>query len=592
MEPESNPLVDGLDEIFMFKFIYAKTDPQYKYQIPSLPIPDISDHSPFKNISPPISEVPQILNKIYQLHLQTKVPLYIDNSDNQFVYNFRQLSPYFHMIVPFSLVVVTSKYTRLNMESILQVFSPEQFYLVLHILYHFQALVKCTDIYSRAIVRKKLWEKLLDILTPIQMISKNHFPLIDVAKNEKKKTKIIVNFRSKDVVYVSPRENLDYVEKYKFVELKANTNQIIFDAKNGEKLQFSPQSFELWKDYLINATTPNNRTTECVSSSFLSIPPNTSINPTIAESLSRMLLNYDPNFISGLLKMIFDYPEAKQLAYSLYDIYSYYGQRIRFFKMISNFEVQRLLGTPNEIYRQNNVFTQITVEYLREQLGQFVKLGLVPIFHSVGEMPTFRYDDPDDNDVQIIDQLFQMFFSRIDAALYLIPQGVRQILRHLRILCEMNFGSKELNHRAVIGLFMLRFLVPTLGSIDALGIPENEITDTIMRNNLQFSKAIMALSSLDLAYNGVRDRDLLNDIFIKYFPYMVSFLDSLTELTFEYPEDVTVSIEEMLQGINKFRTFFQNFSNELIQCTSALEPAPSPFLAEAVSTLYEICIFD
>lgn len=579
--------MEGLPDILKNKFLYLTPGTKSTYTIPELPAPVITSESPFYKLSPDFTQIPQILKEIYDLHVSTRQPLYLPTVSNaNFVSLKRKLEPYFHKIIPEALLDVTGRYSKLNMETILQVFSPEQFYLTLHFLYHFQSLVKCTKIYNDRKTIKKLWEEMLELLLPEKLLMNNKFPLIVSMKNQKGMN-VIVNIRSKDKIYIYSRPNSSY-ERYRFSSrCEIQDKKITLQNTMNEIVPFQCKKINMVQDFFSNEIKSENNTLNYVVSSFLEINPSSEISFSIVESYARMLLNLDDNFIFAILCTIYNYPEAKHLAFALNKIYTYYGQRLRLFKIFGYFEIQTVSTQVNAIYRQNNVFTQIIVDFLRTQSQNFVNLCLAPIFMEVAKQDLLEFDHPKDKDATTADTLFTIFFERITASIHLIPLNVRQLLRCLRIMCETQYGDIQLNHRAVVGLLFLRFLIPIMSSAELLGIKERLPKDA-ERKNVQFSKALMALSTLELLYD---EKSVLMTVFKKHSNSVIKFLDLLTTIKDEYPEGCNATLEEMIQGIQDFRSFIHEGSSEVLKLEKK-ERIPNKSLAEAINTLYEISIFD
>lgn len=577
----------GLPDVLKNKFCFLNPRTRATYAPPTLPVPVITAESPFYGLSPEFSEVPEILRQIYVLHTSTQQQLYLPNCSNaDFIALKRKLEPYFHKVIPVALLDVTGRYSRLNMESILQVFSPEQFYLTLHFLYHFQSLVKCTGIYKEKAIIKKLWDVMLALLLPEKLMTNNNFPLIVTMKNMKG-IPVTVNIRSKDKIYVYAKPNSSY-ERYRFSsKCEISDKKITLQNGMNELVTFQCKKIDMVKEFLSNEITSENKSLKFIVSSFMEINPNSEISFSIVESYARMILNLDDKFIFTIMNTIFYYREAKHLAYALYKIFTYYGQRLRLFKIFAYFEIQTISTQVTYIYRQNNVFTQIIVEFLRMQSKNFVDLCLIPIFIDVAKQDYFDFDQPKDKDVIIADKLFTIFFDRITASIHLIPQNVRQLLRCLRIICETEFGDIQLNHRAVVGVLFLRFLIPIMGSAELLGIRERLPKDA-ERKNAQFTKSLMCLATLEVLYD---EKNVLKTVFIKHSHSMIKFLDLLTTINEEYPEESNATLEEMIQGIHDFRAFIHEGSSELFKLERK-EQLPNKSLTEAINTLYEITVFD
>lgn len=580
---------------FLFKTIYEDNDgPLGEYSISHTPVPPKTVDSPFRSMSPDYSLLPSILQTIYQMHVETQKELYLDpeyGKNSTFMSLISIIKPYLGELIPIEIADQIGKSSWITIDAIKDYLTKDRLFLLENIRYHFLQL-KSSGLYDTKEKRKKLFMFLLKLMIPGKMLLNNNFPLIDVFPDEENDW--YVNYVSSDEIYLTTFLEFEPVEKVSFGNLWTNESEITFvSLEDRTSSIFYANDIDLWVNYLSCEHDSKNRIMEYFCNSFCAIPEIVDNLPDeFVNSYMKMLLTHDMCLHLPLFQTILESQNAKELSKDLYKIYLFNNQRLRLFKMFAYFEISTFAATPIEIYRQNNVFTLLITDFLRKQLSEFIENGIKKIQKLVWEQPYFDFDHPKEEDIPTIELLLDNFCNTMKESIQYITLPVSQFLRYLRLLCETFFGDETLNHRALIGIFLLRFIVPSFSA------PENNMINGVIeqegfKKSIAFSKVIMSLSTLEMNYTRTNERQFFNPILEKYIPKMVAFLTAITELDLENnstpkEEEEQVMFTEVADAIQDFRKFFRNSREELIKRSAKFEQFEIPlFCIETLNTIFE-----
>ncbi|KAH0788994.1 hypothetical protein GPJ56_007070 [Histomonas meleagridis] len=452
-------------------------------------------------------------------------------------------------------------------------------------------LFRSTDIYTSEENSKALWKKIIEMLIPVNMRCNNHFPLIDSFNDPD--GEMYVAYFSSDNIYLSTlKSQISSLCYFNGLQNDSGSYTISFVYKDNLIIDtFNTNKYEMWSDYTSKSVSSRNNVVQYICSSFSSIPSNVQLTPEFIDAYQKMILTHDMTFIIPFFQCILESPKSKELARSLCDIYSKNNSIFILFKMIAYFEISFFASTPTEIFRQNTVFTQLITDFFKLKLKKFIENGINVVKTEVSKRPLFDFDHPKEEDIQIIEELLDIFWRVMDSSISYIPKSILQFLRYLRMLCETKFGDENLNHRALIGVFLLRFIVPSFSS------PENNmvngtIDQNSFRRSIAFSKVIMSLSTLEMNYTRVGDRQFLNPIFEKHIPKMALFLQKISEVD---EDEVMEDIDEnrnvdIKDAINEIREFIRENRKEIEKRAEKVGSLPPLFLVEAMFSLFDTAV--
>ncbi|KAH0789682.1 rasGAP-activating-like protein 1 isoform X2 [Histomonas meleagridis] len=452
------------------------------------------------------------------------------------------------------------------------------------------SLLRFTNIYSEQTTRSLLWNKVLEYLTPEMIYNNNHIPFI--AQLKKKNSTFFANSLrpSEILIYESP--DSDSPEHYSFTDnCKISSKGITLESQSGEISEFATKDVKLWSSYLSNISSDIPLSPQLICYSFNSVPIEQPICEPFVESYEQMLLTHDLNFSIPLFDCILESENSKSLTDKLFKLYLRHGQRLRLFKEFAYYEIIYFASTPNEIYRQNNAFTQTIITFFKSELTEFINNAINPVKEEIVRHPLFDFDHPKEEDLPQIEELLNYFWVKTNESLQYIPLVIRRFLKYLRILCETHFGDINLNHKAVIGLFFLRFIVPSFNAPEAW-IVNGQIDQTSFRKSVAFSKVILSVSTLETNYTKVGDRQILTPIIERNIPKMVHFLERITfvndseEMSGE-TENVNLPFDEVVEAIQEFRAFIKECSDKLLQKVKKNGFVAPLFVFEAVNALYQ-----
>lgn len=578
---------------FLFKVMHAE-ESSPSNEGAALRAPPKAPGSPFRSMSPDFAMIPSMLKTIYQLHIDTQQELYIDaagSANATFVSLVSIIQPYLSELLPLSVAEDIGRVSWVQLDAVRQRLTADRLFVLENVRTHFLQL-KNSGLYATKEKRKSLFMALLKLMIPRKMLLGNNFPLIDVFPDEENDW--YVNYVSPKEIYLSTFIEYEPIERVAFGNLWTNESEITFVSLEDRATSiFYANNIDLWINYLSCELDTRSRVMEYITNSFCAIPESVeNLSAEFMNSYVDMLLIHDMNFHLPFFQAIMESPNGKELSRDLDKIYSYKNQRLRLFKMFAYFEVSTFASTPIEIYRQNNVFTLLITDFLRKQLGEFIENGIKSVQKLVWEQPYFDFDHPKDDDVKTIELLLDNFCTSMKNSVKYITLPVRQFLRYLRLLCETYFCDETLNHRALIGIFLLRFIVPGFST------PENNMVNGVIeqegfRKSISFSKVVMSLSTLEMNYTRTNERQFFNPILEKYIPRMVDFLKSITEIENEDPNgykeiNENVDINDVANAIRDFRKFFRESKDDLIQKSSKFEQFEVPlFCIETLSTIIE-----
>jgi len=269
-----------------------------------------------------------------------------------------------------------------------------------------------------------------------------------------------------------------------------------------------------------------------------------------ALSMSYAISSSGPDFILSVFSLFaeIDQKSANHYFQSLFTLFASTNQHLRLFKLLCLKELRRT-GSTNELFRQNNVYIRCIIQFFNQVSADFKNNTVKELIDIIGSSPNWSYDHPKENDMFVVNDLIHKFWRHLINKIDTIHPGIRAICRYLRLLSEREFRQKHLNHRAMFGVFLLRFLFVSLST------PDNpDIDPKKLAKSLQFTKLLAfvgQMSTITGEHQGERMK--YNDIIIESFSIVEEFFDKLCQ---ETPiEPVIIPRQELIEAASHFRSF-------------------------------------
>ncbi|KAH0785496.1 hypothetical protein GPJ56_010631 [Histomonas meleagridis] len=578
--------------IFQESPFFAEHREQIIYSPPVVPVPSLSLMNPFKNIKHPISleQIPTIFQQIAQIHEKEEFPYYIEEPKQEFTELFEKVKEYLKYLIPYELIVTYSNIPKINFNTIKQYVSEPQFYVLCHVLYHFKFLI-LSPVYSEPKQKEALYQKLLFYLSPPEIYSIPDFPFVveasvcDIFNGPSDFVPAYILYKSKSEVYVV---NHELCEKSEFCpNLQTSENNAVLRMIESNK--YIPFNTSMANKFdLLYPSQPSDQSfngSSVISNIFRSLVATYSLPAVIYSALAKVLMTNHQSIQEALISTIYKndiMDGSKKIIDHLGNVYHMFGQTLRFLKLVIMFEITRCKDSPNQLLRQNNTFVQCIIDFVRTSCQKLFRCPLRYIFEKTSELPLVNYTSPTDNDVKTVEKLFDMFWGTLFNTTSYLSNGVKCVLREIRIWTDKTYKDETLNHRGLVGLFFLRILLPALSSPELLGIDESMLEKDSLKKVTVFSKIILNSITFE-SYALVSTK--FEEVIKKNSKNLVRYLELITETNYEKIENKDITMLEFQQSFEILILFIKENIGSIAEACDR-EFLPSTFADELLCELY------
>ena len=527
-----------------------------------------------------LNDLCPILNTIYGAHIRSGQPLYLrpESEQGEARQAITKLKAICGCIISWHLLVVKSCLVEMPKPTLNHMIGEAPMWAAKRILCHFAQLMKNRRLYKTAEDRFALLNYLSLILSPKECVTHRDYPFIARMTAENtvgafkrgSKVYVVVDVDNTAKIYNEKGNKVKDAEfRSGYALVDGKTILYVKEKKAQITLSGGPNKAD-WDHVLgkTNGAMVDDVRLMGVTFAALAQYP---FPPALGDALAKLFLTFHQKPSRAFVSLVTEdqAPEPGRSLQHLANLFKFYGQEMRFLKMLVEYNIAKSRTNTNELFRENNQATLYLVNFLKQEMKAGV-VDLAELFSQIVSLPAFDYDHPKDEDVETVDRLFDLFWDGMNHVADKMTCNARCLLSFIRSLSEMTFVDEKLNHRGVVGLFFLRVIVPAFTSPVNIGIDVSKIARDDLRKSLAFAKLIMSASTLDLSYSALGDRKKLNPIFEKNAPRVVLFLERITTSanpTFGVDGKVTAAqFAESLAYLTKYvkdwyRTFEQLAGN-------------------------------
>lgn len=355
--------------------------------------------------------------------------------------------------------------------------------------------------------------------------------------------------------------------KLKFTEKDAVTDQnIICSSKN---IQTNRYKFKFNNNYLSKDSWnvilyPVVGATRTVTSSIIESCIAFEKEPmTIASAslIARAVASMDHRFLFSLYHVLNDERQCLPTIFnSLLNFYAFQSKHMELMKFIGFYELQRTENL-NEIFRHNNNFIRSINMFMNRVSQNYTNETLKNIYLMITEFPKWNLENPQEKDAEILKTLLEKFWNKMIETVDQIPPSIRALCRYLRIVSEPSFRMKKMNHRAIFGVFCLRFVFVILVSPADFGIQIED--DPVGYSKVtQFTKILAFSAQFMLPGKKDTPKTILNSAIEETSDIVIQFYEKLTRPI--EADDMPVSQSELMKSTPDFCKFVVEHKNEIL----------------------------
>ncbi|OHT01475.1 hypothetical protein TRFO_31703 [Tritrichomonas foetus] len=439
-------------------------------------------------------------------------------------------------------------------------------------LQHFERILKIDGVYQSDIDRKNYVRNVLQLFVPpflrppeiVRVVSP--VTLIDGTMDISKPSKVYITVTSPKNITLESQDLLicsklnfnssDYVgdDKIQLTSADITTNKFVLGYKSLSK--------ETWNNILWPVVGVQRSASQSVVDSCLAYGKAKKLSPAAVSCMARVVATTDYRFLFALYNVLDTEINSLNTVFnSVLNFYAFHSKHLQLMKFLCFYELQRTENT-NEIFRQNNNFIRSINLFMRRVSDKYLNTTIKDLYFLIAKMPQWKLENPDEKDCEILTSCLQQFWQRMIETVDTIPPSIRNICRYLRIASELLFREKNLNHRAIYGVFLLRFTFVVLVSPMEFGV--NMEDDPVGYAKVtQFTK-VLAFSGqfMKLGKNEESPKAVLNPAIEETNELVLEFYEKLC-LPVE-ADDVPVSQEDLSLTTIDFCKFVQNFKEPIL----------------------------
>ncbi len=228
--------------------------------------------------------------------------------------------------------------------------------------------------------------------------------------------------------------------------------------------------------------------------------------------------------------------DAEALDHVLLSIFDSKGDLMRFLTAAMEEEIER---TPTEelVFRSNSFRTHLLSVYAKVHGYEYLRTILGPPLAELSRLKGTSYEiDPqklEPGESAIVNQarledLAQTFIDAICTSAHRVPQVLRELCRHIRVLMDSKFPNSR--YQGVGGLMFLRFISPAVVAPQLIDLSEGMTTKEARRGLLLVSKILQTLASNNL-FPAHKEPFMthLNDFLKRNVWRITNFLDQVSD---------------------------------------------------------------
>ena len=485
-----------------------------------------------------VDDLIPILSQLYEAHMKANKPVYLmpESETGEVQEAIRKLNALCGCVISWHLLVVKSCIVDMPKPTLNHMIGDAPLWVAKRVLCHFARLMKSQMVYRKPEERFALMNHISLILSPRECITCRDYPFIarmtvDASAGPfKRGAKVYMVVEVDNVIKIynekgSKCEEAALDEGGAYVDGKT---AVCLKKKHARLLMTGEVNGKDWNHILGKTDGEPCADARLMGITFASLP-SSKVPGFLGDNIAKIFMTLHQKPSRGFVTLTTEdhvaVPE-QSLSY-LANLFMFYGQDMRFLKMLVEYNLDKCRKTPSELFRENNLATLYLVNFLKKEMKEgFVHL--TELFSVILAEPAFDYDHPTDEDVNTVERLFDYFWESMNKLAGKMTNNAKCLLSFVRTLSELTFVDEKLNHRGVVGLFFLRVIVPAFTAPATIGIDISVIPKTEVKKSLAFAKLVMSASTLDLSYSNIGERAKLNPVFEKNAPRVVAFLESVT----------------------------------------------------------------
>lgn len=544
------------------------------------PPPDRTQFSQFlKENIPDDMPIAELFYNIEQDHFNDKKDSYLTSLDVSLTPKQRPKTPRERIQFVKNLLSNVLTYDQIDTSSAgrpgvaLNTLTPLQKFVLSLSLTHFNNIFRIEGVYTTQETRKALAKRFLLLFLPsflnppkiVRVVSPLTFLEGDIDMPKQSLVYMTVNSPKEIMI-----ESKDLLSSYNLIFTSTDkVNDSIIQLTSADiqskKLIFKYNNQQLSKDTWNQILWPTVGSTrslaESVVDSCFAYGKADHLCAAAVTCMARVVTSMDQRFLFALFSVLDDNrSHLPEIFNCLLNFYAFHSKHLQLMKFLCFYEMRRNEDV-NEIFRQNNNFIRSINIFIKRVGSDYITQTMKEIYLMITKFQPFKLDNPTERDCEVLKDCLKQFWSKMLDTVDKLPPSIRSLCRYLRLASEIYFVDKNMNHRAIYGVLLLRFIFVMLVSPMEFGI---EIEDDPIgyAKVTQFTKVLAFSGQFMLTGKPGSPKAVLNPAIEETNDLVKEFYLQLCQPV--PADDVPVSQAELMKTTPAFVKFVQEFKNSIL----------------------------